>query len=98
MEELEKMKKFLAEINKKGLSLVKIEILDNLQSMDFVENDEIMFELINMIYDFYMNQDWISENNLYNICDIVRCNYTQIKELDFKWDYEKFEKIILKYM
>ena len=96
MEELEKMKKFLNEINKKGLSLVKIEILDNLQSMDFVENDKIMFELINMIYDFYMNQDGIVENNLYNICDIVRYNYTLIKELDLKFDYEKFEKILLK--
>lgn len=77
-------KNILDTMRQKDLSVIKLEILDNLQDFDNfydLSNDE-RIKLIDLIYDYYMSDDWY-EYNLYNFIDVTMKNISEIKDNDF---------------
>lgn len=98
--ELHTYKNILKEFNKNNLSIIKLEILDNLQSFDKfndITDEDEQEKIIDFIYTYFMDNDF-QEYNLYNICDMLinsthYCNIDIIPNIK-NMSYEDFEKII----
>ena len=81
-------KNILKLMREKDLSIIKLEILDNIQNFDTFLNlttdNKIM--LIDLIYDYYVSDDWF-EYNLYNFIDETMQNLDEIVKHNFDIDY-----------
>lgn len=81
-------KNILNIMREKNLSIIKLEILDNMQSFDafWDLSYDGRISLIDLIFDYYVADDWF-EYNLYNFIDETMRNLDEIIKNNFD---EKF--------
>lgn len=89
MEKYEEYVKIYREMEEKNMSIIKLDIISNLidfEDFDDFLTDEEKMKFIDLIYNYYLSDDWY-EYNLYTFIEIAKNNMEDIQKNNFDDTY-----------